>query len=350
MGGLRRIEGRAGPRGPDPRRGTIPSSESSASIPATCAPRCTRRRSRARTSRIGPDPTRPSRLLALIDGDQPSGRYRAHDVRLASRGAVMTAVLARSTDRSIDRPGDGFRHRRSDSPSTPPSRPPNRPRPAASAGTTSGSWCHPVTTTRSTPGSTTSPTISTPATCSSSTPRPRFPPRIDGVLPDGESVVVHFSTELPAGLWLVEVRRPTGTATATDWCSTTRRRSRCSPVGPCRWLRRTSGSDRLWVAAVDLGEPVDRPPQSPRPSRSATATSTRDWPIENYRSVFSRDPRQRRDAQRITPVHRRRSWPTSSATASCSPRSSSTPGSRRPSSASLPTRSATPSTGPPRHW
>src|SRR5947209_3850701 len=36
------------------------------------------------------------------------------------------------------------------------------------------------------------------------------PAAVDAEAPDGRRVVVHVSTELPAGLWLVEVRQPSG--------------------------------------------------------------------------------------------------------------------------------------------
>ena len=51
------------------------------STPATCAPRCTRTRSPARTSPTAPRPedSVPG-LVALIEGDQPSGRYSAREV------------------------------------------------------------------------------------------------------------------------------------------------------------------------------------------------------------------------------------------------------------------------------
>ena len=59
-------------------RSSDPTCACSSSIPATCAPRCTRTRSPARTSPTAPTPRRSvPALLALIEGDRPSGRYEA---------------------------------------------------------------------------------------------------------------------------------------------------------------------------------------------------------------------------------------------------------------------------------
>ena len=62
------------------------SSGSTPSTPATWPPTCTRPPSPARTSATGP-PRRPSsrRCCALIDGDLPSGRYRAADLARSRR-------------------------------------------------------------------------------------------------------------------------------------------------------------------------------------------------------------------------------------------------------------------------
>ena len=63
------------------------------SIRVTCAPRCTRRRSRARTSATGRLPaTVVPALLRLIGERPPSGRYRAADWRpVATAGASVPA-------------------------------------------------------------------------------------------------------------------------------------------------------------------------------------------------------------------------------------------------------------------
>ena len=83
-----------------------------ASTPATCARRCTRRRSPARTS---PTARRPEEsvpgLLALIEGELPSGRYRAarasRPTRLMSTAtADRRALAAREPPEALGRARD----------------------------------------------------------------------------------------------------------------------------------------------------------------------------------------------------------------------------------------------------
>src|SRR4029078_13302661 len=40
-----------------------------------------------------------------------------------------------------------------------------------------------------------------------------IPAAIDGWAPDGRALRIHFSTEMPGGLWLVEARTPDGDTT-----------------------------------------------------------------------------------------------------------------------------------------
>ena len=174
-----------------------------------------------------------------------------------------------------------------------------------------------------------------------------IPAALDGVLPSGEAVAVHFSTELPgaSGSSRFAARPPPPPG---RWCSTSRRRSPWHPVGPFDCLLRTRAP-----AGCGL-----RPSMSANRSsttscitaaRSATATSPatgRSRTTGASSPRISAAPRCRARPARSPP----RSSPTSSATASCSPRSSSTPASRRPSSANLRIRSATPSAVPPPHW
>ena len=81
LGRLRLVEGRARTDRQRARRPKNRSCTSTRSTPATCARRCIRRRSPARTSPIGPNP-RPSfpRSLRLLRDAPPSGRYRGADV------------------------------------------------------------------------------------------------------------------------------------------------------------------------------------------------------------------------------------------------------------------------------
>ena len=83
LGRLRLVEGGARPAHRDPREPSTRSCASTRSTPATCARRCTRRRSRARTSPTGRRRrTACPGLLALVEGDAaerplPGRRARA---------------------------------------------------------------------------------------------------------------------------------------------------------------------------------------------------------------------------------------------------------------------------------
>ena len=115
------------------------------------------------------------------------------------------------------------------------------------------------------------------------------PAAVDGLLAStGEPVVVHFSTELPAALWLVEVRRRSNGTTVPlvlDEPDTVRL---CGDAT----IDLTSafpGSRRLWVSSPHLGEPVLA--YLGRHGRAIRYSYVpRQWPIDDYQSVFSRWP------------------------------------------------------------
>jgi S-adenosylmethionine:tRNA ribosyltransferase-isomerase len=115
-----------------------------------------------------------------------------------------------------------------------------------------------------------------------------IPAALDGCRPNGEQVVVHLSTELPAGLWLVEVRRPVGDTTAPlvlDEPEVVALRD----GGTAELVARHAGSQRLWVATLALGRPVlDYLAAHGRPIRYGYVPD--EWPIDAYRSVFSVEP------------------------------------------------------------
>ena len=134
------------------------------STPATCAPRCTRTRSRARTS-----PTARSRrpscpaLLRLLD--RATRRAAATAPRMR-RGGVLSAL-------PVDRRRPARLH-----PAARARRPPSRPRRAGWPATRCGCWWpRRPTAIRHARASATCRASSTPGTCSSSTRRPPSPPR-----------------------------------------------------------------------------------------------------------------------------------------------------------------------------
>ncbi|MFN8052209.1 MAG: S-adenosylmethionine:tRNA ribosyltransferase-isomerase [Acidimicrobiales bacterium] len=113
------------------------------------------------------------------------------------------------------------------------------------------------------------------------------PAAVDAATPSGEFVVVHFSTELPTGLWLVEVRRPVdGAATRPhdgDFAGVTLGLPGRVQV---HLLGHMPGSTRLWVASIDLGEPVvEYLDRWGHPIRYRYVPAT--WPIDAYRNAYA---------------------------------------------------------------
>jgi S-adenosylmethionine:tRNA ribosyltransferase-isomerase len=115
------------------------------------------------------------------------------------------------------------------------------------------------------------------------------PAAVDGRLPDGDPIVVHFSGELPGGVSLVEVRQPDAGTTSPRFLD--------APVvidllgaGRVELLTRFARSRRLWIAAVALGDTgLDAFLHAHgRPIRYRHVP--RDWPIDAYQTVFAREP------------------------------------------------------------
>ncbi|MCU1346537.1 MAG: Queuosine biosynthesis protein [Acidimicrobiia bacterium] len=110
---------------------------------------------------------------------------------------------------------------------------------------------------------------------------------VDGLL-GGEPVVVHLSTELPGGVWLVEVRQPVGGSTSPRFIE------RPTTVhllggGSVRLLTRFTDSQRLWLAELSFGADVlTYLEEHGRPIRYGYVPV--DWPLSAYQSVFSRLP------------------------------------------------------------
>jgi S-adenosylmethionine:tRNA ribosyltransferase-isomerase len=114
------------------------------------------------------------------------------------------------------------------------------------------------------------------------------PAALDGRRHDGEPVVVHLSTELPAGLWLVEVRRPHAGTTSPLVLDAPETIELCDGR-PVTLLVPHTGSRRLWVAALPWPEPVlTHLASAGRPIRYGYVPEQ--WPIADYQSVFSSEP------------------------------------------------------------
>jgi S-adenosylmethionine:tRNA ribosyltransferase-isomerase len=112
---------------------------------------------------------------------------------------------------------------------------------------------------------------------------------VDALGEDGTPLVVHLSQRLPADLWLVELRRPNGRATEPWFDEPPGRTLRLVGGGCLHLATRFESSQRLWVATLDLAEPVlTFLAVHGRPIRYSYVT--RDWPLDVYQNVYAREP------------------------------------------------------------
>lgn len=112
---------------------------------------------------------------------------------------------------------------------------------------------------------------------------------LDALGEDGTPLVVHLSQRLPADLWLVELRRPNGRATEPWFAEPPGRTLRLVGGGLVHLAARFEGSERLWIATLELREPVlTFLAVHGRPIRYSYVT--RDWPLDVYQNVYAREP------------------------------------------------------------
>ncbi len=112
---------------------------------------------------------------------------------------------------------------------------------------------------------------------------------LDALGDDGTPLVVHLSQRLPADLWLVELRRPNGRATEPWLDAPPGDGLRLVGGGTIRLAARFESSRRLWVATLDLPEPVlTYLAVHGRPIRYGYVT--RDLPLSTYQNAYAREP------------------------------------------------------------
>jgi S-adenosylmethionine:tRNA ribosyltransferase-isomerase len=112
-----------------------------------------------------------------------------------------------------------------------------------------------------------------------------LPAALDAQREDGEPLVVHFSTELDGGDWVVEVR-PAGQAHGPAVAALGERLT--LPTG-ARLTLAAAVSDRLWRTRIDSEGPVVE--LLARRGRPITYAYVRGhWPLSSYQTVFARDP------------------------------------------------------------
>jgi S-adenosylmethionine:tRNA ribosyltransferase-isomerase len=112
---------------------------------------------------------------------------------------------------------------------------------------------------------------------------------LDALGEDGTPLVVHLSQRLPAGLWLVELRRPNGRGTEPWFEDPPGSTLQLVDGGLVHLATRFESSARLWVATLELPVPLlTYLAVHGRPIRYGYVT--RDWPLDIYQNVYAREP------------------------------------------------------------
>ena len=121
-----------------------------------------------------------------------------------------------------------------------------------------------------------------------------IPAAIDGSLADGRALRIHFSTEMPGGLWLVEAREPAGDTTAAMFDDLTGADITLAGGGHVHLFERFSGSRRLWLASPHLDTPnhetgvLEHLARFGEPIRYQHAPGP--WPLSAYQQIFGVEP------------------------------------------------------------
>ena len=116
-----------------------------------------------------------------------------------------------------------------------------------------------------------------------------IPGAVRALAADGTPLVVHLSTQLDHRYWVVELRKPSGRATER-WAGPPP--SGHFELGEGAWLELVGpyrGSDRLWVATVELPQPPHTwLTVNGQPIRYGYVD--RPWPLSMYQNVYVTEP------------------------------------------------------------
>jgi S-adenosylmethionine:tRNA ribosyltransferase-isomerase len=126
-----------------------------------------------------------------------------------------------------------------------------------------------------------------------------LPASVPALAANGEPAAVHMSGRLPGGLWVIELRHRVVGAdpghpreTTTPWLDAPPGLTAQLPGGGTVELRMPLSSNvaaRLWVAAVDLPQPLlSYLARHGRPIRYSYVPKA--WPISSYQTVFAEVP------------------------------------------------------------
>lgn len=124
-----------------------------------------------------------------------------------------------------------------------------------------------------------------------------LPAALPATRADGAPLRLHLSTRLPGDLWIVELRRPDGSATH-PFRAVVAGESFSLPAGGAATThapyaidrsRLRGDAHRLWIATLALPEPLESYLQRHgRPIRYGYVTQ--DWPLEAYQTVYANEP------------------------------------------------------------
>jgi len=116
-----------------------------------------------------------------------------------------------------------------------------------------------------------------------------LPASLDALRPDASRVELHLSSPLPAGLWVVELRRPGRPGTLPFHADVGGETLTLADRARVELLARFPGSARLWVAALHLPAAVPAYLAAHgRPIRYGHVD--RDWPLSAYQTVYADEP------------------------------------------------------------
>jgi S-adenosylmethionine:tRNA ribosyltransferase-isomerase len=116
-----------------------------------------------------------------------------------------------------------------------------------------------------------------------------LPAAVDAWQRDGTRLELHLSTELLAGLWVVELREPAEPASLPLRASLAGETLRLPGGATVDVLAPYPRSSRLWIAALHL--PAALGPYLARHGRAIRYRYvTRDWPMGSYQTVYATEP------------------------------------------------------------
>jgi len=112
---------------------------------------------------------------------------------------------------------------------------------------------------------------------------------LDSMRADGSAVELHLSTPLPAGLWVIELRRPAVPGTLPFHDDVAGETITMPGGARAEMLARFPGSARLWVVALHLPDALPAYLAAHgRPIRYGHVD--RDWPLAAYQTVYANEP------------------------------------------------------------